>query len=141
MFHVKHEDIEKYINELNKLELKAQNNGEIPVGAIVIYKEKIIGKGYNTRQFHYDVCGHAEINAIKQAEKKIEDWRLNNCTLICTLKPCNLCMLAIKETRIQKVYYFVNQKVKNNFTNITCEKIYFPGNKKIENFQNLLTSF
>ena len=108
MFHVKHIE-DKYNNELYKLALKSYKNNEIPVGAIVIYKEKIIGKGYNNRQSKCNVCGHAEIMAIKCAEKYLGDWRLNNCILISTLKPCNMCSEVINESRISNVYYYVEQ--------------------------------
>ena len=109
------EKIDKYIQLLYELVLKSYKKGEIPVGSIVIYNNKVIGKGYNTRQSTYNVCGHAEINAIKQAEKYIKDWRLDNCILISTLKPCNMCSSIIKESRINKVYYLYDQDgVKDN---------------------------
>ena len=76
---------------------------------MVIYNDKIIGKGYNNRQSSYNVCGHAEINAIKDAEKKLKDWRLNDCILISTLKPCSMCSEIIKTSRIEKVFYILDQ--------------------------------
>ena len=102
-------DIDKYMPLLYKLVLKSYKKGEIPVGSIVIYNDKVIGKGCNTRQSNYNVCGHAEINAIKQAEKFLKDWRLDNCILISTLKPCNMCSCVINESRIDKVYYLFDQ--------------------------------
>lgn len=108
MFHVKH--INKYSKTLYKLALKSYKKGEIPVSCIIIYDGKIIGKGYNTRQYKHNLLGHAEINAIISAEKKIGDWRLNNCTMITTLKPCNICNEMIKASRISNVYYVIDQK-------------------------------
>ena len=101
--------IEDYTELLYKLVLKSYKNNEIPVGSIVIYNNKIIGKGYNTRQKTNYVCGHAEVNAIKDAEKYINDWRLDNCILISTLKPCNMCSSIIKESRIDRIYYLFDQ--------------------------------
>lgn len=119
-------DIDKYMPLLYKLVLKSYKKGEIPVGSIVIYNDKAIGKGYNTRQSSYNVCGHAEINAIKQAEKILRDWRLDNCILISTLKPCNMCSSVINESRIDKVYYLFDQDgiINNNFIKIDSNSEY-----------------
>ena len=108
MFHVKHID-NSYLNILYKLALKSYDNGDIPVGAIVIYNYEIIGKGYNNRQKNNNVCGHAEINAIKMAENKLGDWRLNDCILISTLKPCKMCAEVINTSRISEVFYLIDQ--------------------------------
>ena len=113
MFHVKHKNIYEL---LYKLALKSYKNDEIPVGSIVIYKDNIIGKGFNTRQSKCDVCGHAEVNAIRMAEKKLNDWRLNDCILITTLKPCSMCNEIIKASRISEVYYIFEQD-KTNYEN------------------------
>lgn len=119
-------DLDKYMPLLYKLVLKSYKNGEIPVGSIVIYNDKVIGKGYNTRQSSYNVCGHAEINAIKQAEKSLKDWRLDNCILVSTLKPCNMCSSVINESRIDKVYYLFDQDgiINNNFIKIDSNSEY-----------------
>ena len=119
-------DIDKYMPLLYKLVLKSYKKGEIPVGSIVIYNNKVIGKGYNTRQSSYNVCGHAEINAIKQAEKFLKDWRLDNCILISTLKPCNMCSCVINESRIDKVYYLFDQDgiVNSNFIKLDSNNEY-----------------
>src|SRR5574344_1626328 len=129
MFHVKHTG--KILEKLAKLAQISFKKGEIPVGALVIYNNEIIGLGYNTRQKKYDVCGHAEINAIRQAEKKLKDWRLNDCKLYSTLEPCEMCYKIIKECRIKKVYYLISNNKKHNYPE--CEQIYFPGNKTVQN--------
>ena len=100
---------DSYLKLLYKLALKSYKNKDVPVGAIVIYDNKIIGIGYNDRQHNYDVSGHAEINAIKKAEKKLKDWRLNNCILISTLEPCEMCKSIIREARIKEVFYYLDQ--------------------------------
>lgn len=99
--------MEKYIEFLYTLAKKALRNGDIPVSAIIIFNGKIIGKGYNTRHKTNKVIGHAEINAIIDAEKKMKDFRLNECFLITTLKPCDMCLEVIKAARISKVYYIL----------------------------------
>lgn len=140
MFHVKHID-DKYNKILYKLAYKSFKNKEIPVGAIIIYNNKIIGKGYNNRQCTNDVCGHAEIMAIKKAEKSIGDWRLNDCILISTLKPCKMCTEIIRESRIKYVYYYVDQNDSNNekkFKKINdCEEFV---NKYMKIFNNFFKS-
>ncbi len=113
MFHVKQDE---YFKILYKLALKSYKNNEIPVSAIIIYKDKIIGKGYNDRQNKHNILGHAEIKAILNASKKIKDWRLNECILISTLKPCDLCNEVIKASRIKEVYYILNQP-NTNYSN------------------------
>lgn len=109
MFHVKHID-ESIYKELYKLAEKSAKSGDVPVSSVVIYNDKIIGKGYNDRQKKNNVLGHAEANAIRSAEKYINDWRLNGCTLISTLKPCDMCAEIIRSSRIDEVYYIFDQE-------------------------------
>lgn len=99
---------------------KAVDNNEIPVGALIVDKMgNIISESCNNRQNSYSVIGHAEINAILGAEKKIKDWRLDGYDLIVNLEPCEMCSVIIKESRIDNVYYFVesNDK-KSNLSNL-----------------------
>ena len=129
---------DQYIDVLYDLVIKSNELKEIPVGAIVIHNDKIIGTGYNNRQSNYDVCGHAEINAIKEAEKYINDWRLNDCTLITTLYPCELCQQVIKESRIDEVYYIIDGKdmVENKYN-----KLEFINNEKVEKMYEFFNDF
>ena len=131
-------NLDEYLDILLELVKKSNELNEVPVGALIISNEKIIGKGYNNRQSKFNVCGHAEINAIIDAEKNLNDWRLNECILLSTLYPCELCQTVIKETRIKEVYYILDQKVihKDNYN-----RIYFPGNKKIDEMQKIFTDF
>ena len=108
---------EKILNELYKETLKAYKKNEIPVGAIIMKENKIIAKAHNNRQNNHSILGHAEIQAIIKAEKKIKDWRLNGYTMLVNLEPCELCQKVIKEARIDKVYYIL--KSKNNAEIIT----------------------
>lgn len=108
----------KYIDCIIDLARKANDLDDIPVGAIVVYKDKIIGTGFNTRNATDNVVGHAEINAIIEASKYIGDWRLDDCTLYVTLKPCLMCSSVIDESRIHEVFYLIdrtNVQSKYNF--------------------------
>lgn len=98
-----------YSKLLLQLANKAYRNGDIPVSAIVLYNGKIIGKGYNTRHKKRNVIGHAEVMAIMSAEKYLGDFRLNGCILISSLKPCKMCCSIIEASRLDKVYYMLNQ--------------------------------
>ena len=84
---------------------KAFKIDEIPVGAIVVLDNKIIGKGYNQREQLKDPTAHAEIIALSAASNTIDDWRLNDCTIYVTKEPCVMCPGAISSTRIKMVVY------------------------------------
>lgn len=104
---------DKLNKRLLRLAIKSYKKNEVPVSAAIVYKNKIIASASNNRQKKYDVTGHAEILAIRKAERKIKDWRLDDCTLYVTLKPCHMCDAIIKESRIKKVYYWLNCNKKN----------------------------
>jgi tRNA(adenine34) deaminase len=84
---------------------KAQLLNEVPVGAIVTQENKVIGVGFNTVIKDNSVTGHAEINAINAACKKINNYRLVNCDLYVTLEPCHMCAKVIVDARIKNVYF------------------------------------
>ena len=86
-----------------KLAQKAASLGEVPIGCVIEYQGKVIGRGYNRRKTDKTTLAHAEIIAIKKACKKIDDWRLEECTLYVTLEPCQMCAGAIVQARIPKV--------------------------------------
>ena len=85
--------------------VKAYQLGEVPVGAVIVYNNKIIARGHNTRELSQSVLGHAEINAIKKASKKIGSWRLEDCDIYVTLEPCSMCSGAIIQSRIKSLYF------------------------------------
>ena len=94
-----------YMAEALKLAKKAFKAGEVPIGAVIVYNDKIIGKGYNQKEKKKNSLKHAELIAIDEACNNIGDWRLNDCEIYITLEPCMMCYGAIVETRINKIVY------------------------------------
>ncbi len=94
---------EKYMREALRQAKKAMALGEVPIGAVIVWQGRIIGRGYNRRNTDRTTLSHAEITAIKRAGKVIGDWRLDGCTLYCTLEPCPMCAGAIEQARIDRV--------------------------------------
>lgn len=84
---------------------KSASYGEIPVGAVIVLNGEIIGEGFNTVIKDNCVSSHAEINAIKMASQKIDNYRLNDCVMFSTLEPCYMCASAIVHARIKKLYF------------------------------------
>ena len=96
-------DDEKYMKEALKEAKKAYRIGEVPIGCVIVYEGKIIGRGYNRRNTDKSTLSHAEITAIRKASKIVGDWRLEGCTLYVTLEPCQMCAGAIIQARIDRV--------------------------------------
>ena len=94
---------EKYMKEALRQAKKAFALGEVPIGCVIVYEGKIIGRGYNRRNTDKNTLAHAEITAIKKASKYLGDWRLEGCTLYVTLEPCQMCAGAIVQARIPEV--------------------------------------
>lgn len=94
---------EKYMREALKQAKKAYRLGEVPIGCVIVYKDKIIGRGFNQRNSKKTTLAHAEIAAIRKASKIIGDWRLEDCTMYVTLEPCQMCSGAIVQARIKRV--------------------------------------
>ena len=94
---------EKYMKEAIRQAKKAYALGEVPIGCVIVYEGKIIGRGYNRRNTDKNTLAHAEITAINKASRMIGDWRLEGCTLYVTLEPCQMCAGAIVQARIPKV--------------------------------------
>ena len=89
------------LNEANK----AYNRGEVPVGCVIVKDDKVIARAYNKRDQKKDVLGHAEIEAIQKATKKLNAWILEDCTIYVTLEPCLMCAGAILQSRIKRLVY------------------------------------
>ena len=95
----------QYMKEALKEAKKAAEKLEVPVGAVIVHKDKIIAKGRNRRETSKNALFHAEIEAINNACKKLNSWRLLDCTLYVTLEPCPMCAGAIINSRISEVVY------------------------------------
>ncbi|MDO5551810.1 MAG: tRNA adenosine(34) deaminase TadA [Lachnospiraceae bacterium] len=94
---------EKYMKEAICQARKAEALGEVPIGCVIVYEGKIIGRGYNRRMIDHTTLAHAEILAIKKACRKLGDWRLEGCRIYITLEPCPMCAGAIVQARIPEV--------------------------------------
>ncbi|MGN0384089.1 MAG: nucleoside deaminase, partial [Eubacterium sp.] len=82
---------------------KAFAIGDVPIGCVIVYNDKVIARGYNRRNADANTLSHAELIAIRKAAKKIGDWRLDGCEMYVTLEPCQMCAGAIVQSRIDKV--------------------------------------
>ena len=85
------------------------DDGEVPVGAVIVQNEVIIGEGKNKVIFENDVTSHAEINAIRAASKKIKNYRLNDCSMYVTLEPCHMCAKAAVDARMSSVIFAASE--------------------------------
>ena len=98
-----------YIDETIEEAKKSLLTEDVPIGALIVLNDEIISYGYNTREKDHSVLGHAEINAIEQATRKLKRWNLSDCELYVSLEPCSMCKEIIKQTRLKKVYYLLSK--------------------------------
>ncbi len=99
-------DIEFFMKMALEEAKKAFDKGEVPVGAVVVSSSgEVLGKGHNLKESTKDPTSHAEIVAIREAVKRLGDWRLEGCSLFVTLEPCLMCCGAIIQARIAKLFY------------------------------------
>lgn len=125
-----------YMNIAYKEALKAFNKNEIPIGAVLVYDNKIVSKAHNLRDSSNIVTKHAEIIAIEKANKKLNNWRLLDTTLYTTLEPCSMCYEVIKAAKIKKVIYGAKSNNKNTL-DTSLEQI---NNKSIiDNCEKIIT--
>jgi len=94
---------EKYMKEALRQAKKAYELEEVPIGCVIVCRDKIIARGYNRRNTDKNTLAHAELTAIKKASRKLGDWRLEGCTMYITLEPCQMCAGAIVQARITEV--------------------------------------
>lgn len=95
----------KFMKSALKCAEAALREGEVPIGAVVVYEGKVIARGHNRRTKRQIATAHAEIEAIEKACKKLKSWRIPECELYVTLEPCPMCMGAALNARIKKVYF------------------------------------
>ena len=97
---------EKFMRAAIKAAKRGLSEGEVPIGAVVVYEDKVVSRGYNRRAKLQLASAHAEMMAIDKACKKFGSWRLpEGCELYVTLEPCPMCMGAVLNSRIKKVYF------------------------------------
>ncbi len=94
---------ERYMRQAITQARKAKVLGDVPIGCVIVYEDKVIARGYNRRNKDRTALAHAELMAIKKANRKLGDWRLEECTMYITLEPCQMCAGAIIQARIPKV--------------------------------------
>ena len=140
---------EKYMQIAIAEAMKAYKLDEVPIGAVIVKDDKIIAKGYNKKNKLNNVLKHAELIAIEKAQKKLGNWRLNGCDIYVTLEPCPMCASAIQQSRINKVYYGIensdveNHKIikmifKRNFTN---NQVLFEGGISSDEIKEIMKKF
>ena len=123
---------QEYMDIALKEAKKAYKNGDVPVGAVLIDESgKIIAKGFNKNEKDNDVTKHAEIIVIKKANKILNNWRLENLTLVVTLSPCLMCLGAIIASRIKKVVIGCKDNKLSDKENIILNDLYFDNNIEI----------
>ncbi len=99
------ESKQMYMEEALRLAHQAWQLDEVPVGAVVVHKGQIVGRGYNAPISRSDPTGHAEVMALRDAARTLQNYRLNDCELYVTLEPCVMCAGAIMHARIARVVY------------------------------------
>ncbi len=101
---------EHFMREAMKEAAKAAEEGEVPIGAVVVKGDTVVGRGHNRRETDKNALAHAEIEAIRDACERLGGWRLWECDLFVTLEPCPMCAGAIINSRIVTVYYGASDK-------------------------------
>ena len=94
---------EAFMKEALRQAEKAAALGDVPIGCVIVFQGKIIARGYNRRNADKSVLSHAELIAIRKACRKMNDWRLEDCTMYITLEPCQMCAGAIVQARMGRV--------------------------------------
>ena len=138
---------EKFMREALRLAKKAKACGEVPIGAVVVVDGKVVGRGYNLRTKLQMATQHAEIRAIDRACKKLGSWRLENAELYVTLEPCPMCMGAVLNSRIERVYFGAYEQKGRSLTselaqaNLLNHRVDVTGGVMQEECAEVLTSF
>lgn len=133
----------KYMQLALKEAQKALKKNEVPVGCVIVKDDKIIAKAHNQRETKLNSIAHAEILAIQKANKKIKNWRLDDCDLYVTLEPCMMCSGAISLSRLRTIYFGAKQNKSTNYFH-NNELNHYPnviGNILEEECSNILKNF
>ena len=140
---------QKFLDMAFELAKRAYNLNEVPIGAIIVKNDEVIGCGYNQKESNNSVLKHAELIAIEEASKNLNNWRLEDCDIYITLDPCPMCASAIKQARIKNVYSALNNtdesylKIINKIfiADNTNPSVNFTSNLAVDKSKNLLNSF
>lgn len=98
-------DHEAYMRRALELAAQAAEQGDVPVGCVIVRDGEIVGEGRNRREENGDATAHAELEAIRDACRRLGSWRLHRCTMYVTLEPCPMCAGGILSARIPELYY------------------------------------
>ena len=128
-----------YVETIIRLSKKSLKYNDVPVGAIIVKNGKIISKGYNTREKTKNTLNHAEIVAIKKANKKLKGYFLYDCDMYVTLKPCEMCEKVINNARINNVFYLLEKP--NNKKDYSQTKMIHIENNYEEIYRKMLGKF
>lgn len=137
----------KFMQAALKCAQKAFDEGEVPIGAVVVCDGKIISRGHNRRTKRQIATAHAEIEAIEKACKKLHSWRIPECEIYVTLEPCPMCMGAMLNSRIKKVYFGAYEGKGRSMTaqlaesNLVNHKIEVEGGVMEKECAEILSSF
>lgn len=102
---INHHDDERYMRMAIDQAFIAEENGDVPIGCVIVYENKVIAKAWNQREQLHDPTAHAEIIALTQAAEFIGNWRLGGCTIYVTLEPCPMCAGALVLGRLDRLVY------------------------------------
>ena len=119
--------------------VKAYKQDEVPIGAIILIDNKIIGRGYNQMESLLDSTAHAEIIAITSAANFLNNWRLNDCSIYVTKEPCIMCYGAIVNARIKNIYYGFSDNESGFRVKVKEEQLL--ANNHIENIEDNILEF
>ena len=134
------DNLKKIFSKLIKMSNKCLKNGDVPVAAIIVKDHKIIGKGVNTREKCQNTINHAEIVAINKANKCMHNWNLSGSSIYVTLKPCSMCLEAIKQARIDNIYYLLDKpSIKKEYDKTRINKV--DMNDLKNQYQKMLSNF
>ncbi len=139
--------VNKYMKAALKCAQTALAEGEVPIGAVVVLDGKIISRGHNRRTKKQVATAHAEIEAIEKACKRLKSWRIPECEIYVTLEPCPMCLGAMLNARIKKVYFGAYEAKGRSLTNeiaganLLNHKIEVEGGVMEEECANILSDF
>jgi tRNA(adenine34) deaminase len=140
---------EKWMSYAMDLATEAYKKNEVPVGAIIVKDNEIIGSGYNSVISDCSVSAHAEINAINQASRFIKNYRLKGCDIYVTLEPCHMCAKAIVDARLDSLYFGAHEPKTGAIESIDQflnrdhlnHRVHFSGGHMQEEASDLLRKF